>query len=164
MIPANKEELLTAVSTTRHTFTTLIHGIPVAHMETPGVEADWSIKDIVAHICAWEASLCRWLEMAARGETPDRPQSDADIERMNAEFTAVNAPKSLGTVLSEFDALEAQVVAAVTAVPEDALFTPGYYAWRQPESPLWHMVGGNTFWHYEEHTAPIQAYLQQGVA
>ncbi len=164
MIPANKEDLLTAVSTSLHTFATLIHSIPIAHMEIPGVEADWSVKDLVAHICSWEASMCRWLRMVARGETPDRPQSDADIERMNAEFTAVNAQKSLDTVLAEFDALEAQIVAAVTAVPADALFTPGYYPWRPPASPLWHMVGGNTFWHYEEHTAPIQAYLQQRMA
>ncbi len=162
--PTNKAELLTAVSTTRRAFSTLIHSIPAVQMATPGIEADWSAKDIVAHVCSWEASMCRWLGMAVRGETPDRPQSDVDIERMNVKFTAVNAQKSLDTVLDEFDDLERQIVAAVTAVPEDALFTPGYYTWRPPESPLWHMVGGNTFWHYAEHTAPIKAYLQQGNA
>jgi hypothetical protein len=162
--PTTKEELLTAVSDHRKVFASLIHSIDPAQMEVPGVEADWSVKDIVAHICSWEASMCRWLETAVRGETPDRPQSEADIDRMNGDFTAVNAQKSLAMVLAEFDALEAKIVAAVTAVPEDTLFTPGIYAWRPPQSPLWHMVGGNTFWHHEEHAASINAYLQQNKA
>ena len=157
--PTTKEELLTAALSGRHTFAALIHSLDAAQMVVPGVEADWSVKDIVAHICSWEASMCRWLDMVVRGETPDRPLSDADIDRMNAGFTAVNTPKSLDTVLAEFAALEAQIIAAVTAVPEDALFTPGYYAWRAPENPLWYLVGGNTFWHYDEHTPSIQKVI-----
>lgn len=155
--PANKEELLTAVIEGRRVFASLLQSLNAAQMERPGVQAEWSVKDIVAHICSWEASLCRWLAMIARDEVPDRPLSEADIDRMNAEFTAVNAQKSLDTVLAEFAALETQIVAAVTAVPESDLFTPGRFPWRPPENPLWYMVGGNTFWHYDEHSKALAA-------
>lgn len=159
--PTNKEGLLTAVTDSRHAFTALIKGINTAQMEIPGVEASWSVKDIVAHICSWEASMCRWLDMTMRGETPDRPLSDADIDQMNAAFTAVNAQKSLETVLAEFMALEAQIMTTITAVPENDLFDLGRFSWRSPESPLWYMVGGNTFWHYEEHTETIQKWCHE---
>ncbi len=76
-----------------------------------------------------------------------------------ALLTAVT--NSHRTVLAEFDALEAQIVAAITAVSEADLFTLGRFPWQPAENPLWYMVGGNTFWHYSKHTPPIERFLAQ---
>jgi hypothetical protein len=37
------------------------------------VTGDWSIKDIVAHLTAWEERLVAWLEAIAHGTSPELP-------------------------------------------------------------------------------------------
>jgi hypothetical protein len=54
----NKTQLLDLIQAARADFETLLAGIPEAWMTEPGVEGEWSIKDIIAHI-AW-ASVRVW--------------------------------------------------------------------------------------------------------
>jgi hypothetical protein len=46
----------------------------------------------------------------------------------------------------------------VQAMPEDDLINPGRFAWSQGR-PLWLLVAGDTYEHYQEHIAQIQEWL-----
>ena len=156
--PPNKTALLQLVNQERQALEAILNRASQAQMTQSGVENGWSIKDILAHITAWEKLMCRWLEEAMHGLTPDRPQTDDDIDRINARLYQANRNKPLAEVLAGFHASYRRALEVIHSVPEEALFDPHRYAWRGG-SPLWHMVGGNTFWHYRDHSKTIQAWL-----
>ena len=77
-----------------------------AQMTTPGVNGDWSIKDILAHLNAWQDYLVMRLQAAARNEVPaiQGVLSDEDegntVDRLNARFYEENKSRSLDEVLA----------------------------------------------------------------
>ncbi len=155
----NSTRLLVMAEAERIYFANVLAQVDEARLEEPGITGDWSVKDVVVHITAWEGLMAQWLAEAVRGVTPDRPRSDADIDRMNAEIFAAGRAKSPADVLADFQAGAEKMVTAVRAVPEADLFDPNRFAWRNG-TPLWHLIGGNTFWHYPEHADAILAWLK----
>jgi hypothetical protein len=66
----------------------------------------WTIKDILAHITAWEIELMRWLDSARRGQPPAIPapgQWSEYIERFNRQTYEENKARSLEDVLLSFE-------------------------------------------------------------
>ncbi|MCA9936267.1 MAG: ClbS/DfsB family four-helix bundle protein [Anaerolineales bacterium] len=154
-----KEQLLAKVRDSRAAFSQLLAQWEPARMDEAVTPEGWTVRDIVAHISAWERKLCEWLPLAAAGTKPsDLPGTDEEIDAMNAGFFAANRDRDTADVLAEFAENGEKVMAVVTAVPESTLTDPNHLPWREGR-PLWYMVGGNTFWHYEEHEAPIEAWL-----
>lgn len=156
----SKTRLLAMALSSRRYFAEQWAGLSEPQFLDPGVEAGWSLKDIIAHVVSWESWMCENLETAVAGGIPVIPQSEADVDRMNAAFTAENNAKSLAQVLAEFAENEEKIDRAITAVPEEALLQRDYFTWRQG-NPLTWMVGGNTFGHYREHAASIQEWQNQ---
>ncbi len=160
--PQTKAELLQYVHDGRVDFLNLINQIPKNRLLERGVESDWSIKDILAHITAWEVKMSEaFAEIQASGVPHSWPETDADVDALNAEFYAANKDKPLTLVLSEFEDAFPQAVAATEAFSEEDLFDQDRYAWRK-ERPLWWMVAGNTYGHYGDHVPNIQAWLGSG--
>jgi hypothetical protein len=150
-----KTGLLAMALSARVYFAELWADLDEAQFLEPHVEEDWSLKDIIAHVVSWESWMCQNLETAVTGGIPPfQPQSDADIDQMNADFTKENEAKSLAQVLAAFADNEAKIEAAITAVPEAALLDKDYYDWRNGRPLSW-MVVGNTFGHYQDHVVPI---------
>jgi hypothetical protein len=104
--------------------------------------------------------MCQGLQTAvSTNNIPANPQTDEEVDHMNAQFTAENQAKSLTQVMAEFAGNEAKIAAAITAVPTAALLENDYYEWRNGRSLSW-LVIGNTFEHYSDHIAPIMAKFQ----
>lgn len=156
----SKPRLLAMALSSRRYFGDLWADLAEAQCLEPGLEADWSLKDVIAHVVSWESWMCANLATAVAGDIPVTPQSDDDVNRMNAEFTAANSAKSLAQVLAEFAANEEKISKAITAVPAEALLQPDYFPWRNG-LPLSWMVGGNTFGHYREHAEFIVAKFKK---
>lgn len=157
----NKKDLMERVQTSWANWKALLAPIPMARYLEPGVEADWSLKDIVAHVAGWENLMAGWMEAVMRDETPEGwPNSNEAVDGINAGLYAENRDKLLADVMVTAAKAHERAVAAVTAVPEANLFAKDMYDWRDG-LPLWGLVGGNMFWHYEEHMASIQAWLNK---
>lgn len=154
--PQTKAELLDRARTSRAAFEQLFTDLTPEQLSVSGVEADWSIKDIIHHVAAWEKLMTQWLIDAKQGSVPDRPAMDG-IDALNAEIEALGKAKDPDNILREFHAGWPPAEQAILAMNEDELFRTDFYAWRSG-SPLWHMVAGNTFWHYAEHTESITAW------
>ena len=71
--PTTKSQILTAIQAERLALETLLAKIPPAQMTLPDLHEGWSVKDILAHITAWEELMQGWVQISLRGETPDRP-------------------------------------------------------------------------------------------
>jgi hypothetical protein len=157
--PKTKAELLQFVQDGRHQFKAILNEIPQERMEEKGVETNWSVKDILAHITAWETKMTQVLgAMQTSDERPDWPVGDEGVDALNATFYEANKNKPLAQVLTEFEASYPRALAATEAMSETDLFNPDRFAWRKGR-PLWWMVAGNTFGHYWDHIPNIEAWL-----
>jgi AraC family transcriptional regulator len=158
--PLTQAGLIEFVRQERERFGQLVTGLSEAQMLEPNVQGAWSVKDIVAHVVAWEALMVRWLEETARGERPELPAFDrASIDALNERIYAEHRGEPPAQVLAAFEGFEAPVIAAIQAVPEEDLLAPCRLGWME-DDPLWHLVGANTFWHYPPHAKVIRARLE----
>jgi len=159
--PKSKKELLEMVTDGRSQFTSLINKIPEDRMLEKGVESDWSIKDILAHISSWEVKMSQaFSELQKSNDPPDWPTTDEAVHALNADFYTANQNKSLKQVLSAYETSYEQALAVTKAMPESDLFDLDRFDWRQGR-PLWWMVAGNTFGHYEDHIPNSEAWLNR---
>ncbi|HEX9131557.1 MAG TPA: ClbS/DfsB family four-helix bundle protein [Ktedonobacteraceae bacterium] len=131
-------------------------------MTTAGVISDWSIKDMLAHIASWHHRLLAWLHAAIRNEEPaiSGPDSVEEMDALNAQFFQENKSRSLTEVLTDFRTTHQQIMDIIQAMSEEELINPDRFAWAQGE-PLWQVIAGDTYEHYQEHLKQIQEWLNQ---
>jgi hypothetical protein len=153
----NKHKLLDQIRTEHglleETFSHLTH----AQMLIPGVDGDWSVKDALAHISAWERCMIRWVGSLLRNEEPAIPLP-WDVDRMNSETYALVKEKPFDEVLEEFHQSFRDSMALAESLSEEQLQT--VYADTWPMGPLWTGVAANMNWHYKEHRSDIQKWLK----
>lgn len=157
-----KTELLDTMRVGRERWDTVLTEVG-GRLSDPGVEGGWSVKEIVAHVAAWEEAAVLRLEAAARGETPAHPIYDnhaQSIDERNAQIDAQFRDLAAPEVLNRDRQLYARLVSAVQALPEDALTDPHRFAWSNGE-PLLAFVAGDSYEHYQEHGDAIRAWLNK---
>ncbi len=148
--PTTRDELLRLVREGRAQLEADVARFTEAEMlaAEPG---QWSMKDLLAHIAAWDRRACEVFESASRGRAPsERISGDADVDRFNAATYERNRDKPLDSVLAEFQVAFAESMAWVERMPDDLLFDPARVPWNGGNSLAW-TVAANTYWHYDEH-------------
>jgi hypothetical protein len=180
----DKPRLLELMNTGYTEFTTLIAPLNATQLTTPGVDHQWSIKDILVHLGFWQHHLLTYLQAAIQGEMPEQmthekidamrrqypgaeaalaesePQSSPidDYSDMNDYIYLRNKSRQLDEVQTDFHTSYAQVVATVRSMDDALLFDHDKLSWTEG-NPLYAWVVGNTFGHYEEHIGPIKNWL-----
>ena len=132
-------------------------------LTTPGVNGDWSIKDILAHLTTWQHYLVIRLQAAVRNERPAiqgilSEDEGTAIDKLNAGFYEENKSRPLNEVIADFRTTYRQIVEAVQALNGEDLFEPRRFAWMKGNA-LWELVAGDTYEHYQEHLQSIQEWL-----
>jgi hypothetical protein len=160
--PTNKTELLDTMQSSFAAFEALLAPLNEAQLIAPGVNGDWSIKDILAHITAWQERMANRLEAIVRHEdgAQIKPSitNEEEMNRFNDTTFTANHLRPLNDIQARFRASTQRLQASVEAANESDLFEPGRFAWMEGE-PLWKNVGGNSFWHYGEHASMIEEWL-----
>ena len=111
------------------------------------VDVEWTRKDVLAHLGAWERRFVDLLERLRRGEWPD----DAfETDELNARYYITSRDTSLEVVRLEEEAAWSRFLAAVEGMAEDELFDGRHFAWTQGD-PLVDWVTGNANEHVDEH-------------
>lgn len=154
-----REHLSQQLTTEREKFEEILHEWFMHDQNELEIIEKWTIKDIVAHITAWEIELIRWLERAALGKPPDilAPGLWSDFtERSNRQTYEANRTRSLEHVLLRFRQVYDQLLIEIQALPED------------PSDDFWLVwLGGRPPWdlfatfpeHYREHSEQIKTRL-----
>lgn len=156
----NKERLIQKVEESRQQLEEVLGQVDRLQMSRHGVVGDWSVKDIIAHLTAWESMMVTWLVDYQKGAPVERPTSDAEFDGWNERIYLQNKDKPLEEVLSAFGTAHLMTLQVLRETPEEVLFTSGRYSYRGG-LPLWQMVAGNTWWHYREHGEDIGNQLAE---
>jgi hypothetical protein len=151
----NKAELLNSMHTGYTVFETLLAPLNQEQMTKSGVNGEWSVKDILAHLTSWHRHLLHLIEVTKRGKEPSDIPSGLTEEQINKQFYQQNKHLPLGTVLENFRSTYRQVDDWVNALSEEDLRKSPWPG----SAPLAGFVAGNTYEHYEEHARPIQEWL-----
>ena len=84
-----KQELLEAMQSEWQNVLSTLEMLSETQMLETGVEEGWNVKDILAHITAWESRMVRWIDVSLRGDVPDRPAPGEpwdDIDLINQQI------------------------------------------------------------------------------
>ena len=118
----NKSELLQWLQEEYQQFMSLLEQIGPERMDQPGVAADWSVKDIVAHLTGWHRDHVLLLQAESRGEPDPSPPWPIHLEEddeINAWMYETNRNRSVQEILDETQQVFEQLVVVIAELPED---------------------------------------------
>lgn len=159
----NKSELLSMLRESRQKFLQSIEGLSDELMDEPGVNGDWSIKDLLAHLTRWEAELVRLLWQTRQGVKPSGPAVSAtsqEVDELNARWYQEDRARLLSQVLKDFHSVRTQTIRRVEAFSEEELTDPQRYHWLGG-TPLWKWIAIESYEHEAEHLPQIDAWRKE---
>ncbi|MGO8948663.1 MAG: DinB family protein [Ktedonobacterales bacterium] len=150
----SKTQLLGMIQRAREQWEALLNAIPEAWMTEPGVEGDWSIKDVIAHIT--------WGERESLGVAQARAVVGSELWQLpenerNAAVFEQNRRRELREVLADSRHLFSLYVEAVAALSEEDLNDPSRFAAMPEGWRPWRILFDPG--HYQGHADSIRAWL-----
>jgi DinB superfamily len=127
-------------------------GVSDSLLMEAGVVDDWSVKDVVAHVTAWEEEALKHLPLIIAGGIPARYAAQGGIDAFNARKTQEGRRRSLAEILRRRDQTHARLVEFVRSQPDGTFGGPTRARRR---------LRLDTYGHYPEHTAAIRAWRQR---
>lgn len=157
-----KSELLNWLQDEYQQWEAFLDQVGPGRMEQPGVNGDWSIKDLIAHLNGWQTRLISHIQAAQRGEPEPPPPWPAHLQtddEINAWIYEVNRGRTVRQVLDESHQLFEQLLAVIEGLPDDVRI-----------EPEWHLVwlgdkqfpAGEFFDHFhDDHEPDVRAWLER---
>ena len=158
----SKDQLLNDIHVERRRLEATLSSLSAAEMLQPGVVGAWSVKDVLAHLVAWERLLLDWYASGVQGvtaaEMPVGMEKGA-IAALNQQIYAQNQMRSLEDVLADFHASYQDTLALIESISEADMFTPGRCPWTG-KYLLADYITGNTCNHYAWAKSQIRKWLK----
>jgi hypothetical protein len=155
-------QLLEVMRTARSSWEALLAEAGEARLTEPGVEGDWSLKDIIAHITYYETWAADCLTAIRRGEP--RPRSEyagLEMDERNARIYERNRVKSVAEVLQESRVSFQRSLDAVQGLRDEELYDPEFTRASGVDWIVFDLVEGDTFEHYNDHITSVRAWLDR---
>ena len=161
-----KSELLNWLQEEYQQWEALLDQVGRARMEQPGVNGDWTMKDVIAHLTGWNRHLVARLGAARRSEPEPAPPWPAHLQtddEINAWIYDSNRERSLREVLEDTQQVFQQLLAVVRELPDDIRIEQVHRS-----SRVYHLVWlgdqrfavGEFFDHFhDDHEPDIRAWL-----
>jgi hypothetical protein len=155
-----KQELIQRIETDWTRLQTSLDGLSEEQLHLPGVVGEWSVKDILAHIAAWQSRLITAMFKAEKGFVPDTTSGGATVDKLNAQWYREMKDRSFDQVWEDLDASYHQILARLEKWSEKDLFDAKRFKWMQGE-PFERYIAGDSYEHYVEHAEQIEAWRKQ---
>ena len=125
-------------------------GLTDAELLIPGVQGQWSVRDLIAHVTWWEEEALKHLPLVRDGGRPPRYSVQyGGIDAFNALMTEQRRHLSLDEVRGQHDEVHARLVDLVRRAPEE-LF--------RRETRFRRRLRLDTYGHYPKHARAIRAW------
>lgn len=170
--PMDQARLLERMQQEYTALEAVLTALDAAQMDRPGVYGDLSVKDVLAHLAAWQGMEIGWLQTSLRGESVVRyapgyelleteDNGDEVTERINAHIFAENQSKPLAAVLDDLQSTRTGLLTLVQTLSDADLNDPHRFDWWDGE-PIWTSIAGNSYEHVREHRALIESWRASG--
>ena len=158
----NKADVLEELESARAELLASIEGLSTEQMRIPGVVGMWSVKDVLAHITAWESELVTALNQVENRQVPAIIDIE-DIDEWNEEQYHLNARRPLEAIMEDLAGVHKMLVRMVGDLDERDLTDNRRFRWMEGE-PLWYLIAENAYLHEREHAEQIRQWRQgQGI-
>ena len=144
----SKAEIIAAVEDTWRSFRDSFERLTTTDLEATGVTGDWSIKDVVGHVAAWDLALARVV--SARDPGPEL--TERQIETFNRQQMARRAKRTVAEVLTELEEARRTLRDALQAAP-DSSFTRG--------GEMRQRIDTFSVFHHQEHSTEIKNWIER---
>ncbi len=152
-----KAELIQKIESDWDNLQAALDGLTEEQMHRPGVVGEWTIKDILAHITAWQSRLIATMFKAERGLTPEAAEPGKTIDQLNEKFYREMKDRSFDQVWDDLDSSYHQLLSRLEGWKEKDLFDPKRFKWMKGE-PFVEYIAGDSYEHYAEHAEQIRKW------
>lgn len=159
----NKQELLRWLTEEQQKWALLLAAIGETRMDQAGINGDWSMRDIIAHLTGWQRWLVARLQAAGDGQPEPPPPWPAVLtaeDDINAWIYTSNRQRTVRQVLDDAHDVHEQLMAVLHTLPEDCRIES-----IEAKFPvIWvndqRFAVGEFFHHfYDDHAADVRAWL-----
>ena len=155
-----KSELLNWLQEEYRQWEAFLEQIDPARMEQPGLNGDWSMKDLVAHLTGWQPRLITRIQAAQRREAEPPPPWPAHLQtedEINAWIYETNHGRPVQEILDESRRVFQQLLAVMEGLPDDVRIDPAYHlVWLDDQR----FPAGEFFDHFhDDHEPDVRAWM-----
>ena len=117
-----------------------------AQIRRPKTQGKWAIRDVIAHIVAWEQEACKRLDMIMQGKADQIHFYDSknDTDAFNARAVKRFREHTFPALLRQAEEVRKELVARVRSLPPEEIMNPAHhhpvsvwlpeFAWTHEES------------------------------
>lgn len=157
----DKDTLLQMINAARFRFDMLLTVFTNEQMTQPGVEGDWSIKDIIAHVTWSERETVYMLREHSIAEGVGSDLWNLPQDERNRAVYEENRDRSLADVLEESRQVFADLIEVLEEQTEEDLTDSVRYKDMPGEWLPWRVIAGNTYLHYHDHAEAIGIWFDK---
>ncbi len=164
-----KQHMLIKLRDEVNRWETLLADLREAQITAPQVPSEWSIKDEIVHLWAWQRRSIARLDAALHDHEPQylpwpgEPVAGADTEddtdRINARIYAAWRERPWADVHRDWRTGFLHFIELGEALPEPDLLAQGQYPWLGDYTLLFIMH--SSYAHHDEHFGHVLAWLWQ---
>ena len=164
----DKQQILTTLREEFNRWEELLASLSEVQITAPHLPSNWSIKDVIAHLRAWQQVSIARLEAAQLNKEPVfpnwlsglDPESEEDRDQFNARIYETYHNKSWSRVHPDWRDGFLRFLELGEAIPENDLLDAERYPWLKGYS-LFAVLQGSYEHHHEDHLEPLLDWIRQ---
>jgi uncharacterized damage-inducible protein DinB len=141
-----KTEIEERVRESHLTLLKALDGLTEEEATRVGLNPQWSIKDALAHVVAWELQGADTIREIEAGTWKPRRLNKEMIDEFNARAVEVRRELSMREVSDELNMAHSRMESLIAGLPDEI----------EESSPTYKFIEGVTFRHMTHHAAQIQ--------
>lgn len=161
-----KEHILAALREQFNQWEKLLASLSEEQITTPQFDFDWSIKDVMAHLWAWQQISIARMEAAGQDREPEFPKWIVNIgedweensDRVNALTYETNHEKPWSEIHQKWSEGFLRFLELGDKISEKDLLDSGRYPWLRGYSLAFILVA--SYDHHQEHLEKLLEWLK----
>jgi hypothetical protein len=162
-----KEHILAALREQFHRWEELFASLSEEQIIAPYFDFDWSIKDVMAHLWAWQKISIARIEAAVQDREPEFPKWivesvenwEENADQVNAVIFEQQYGKRWSEIHENWSSGFLQFLGLGNKIPERNLLDGDRYTWLKGYSLAAILIA--SYDHHQEHLETLQAWLRE---
>jgi len=146
----SKAALVEKMKSARAMLENALAGLTPEQLVMPGVETDWSVSDVMAHLLFWEQRALFLLKAARDGYSASDDRWIGSVDDLNASNFEANKHRPAQDIIDEERAVFNTMLHLVESASDDSLFEAEHFSWIKGDS-LATRIANETYEHIDDH-------------